>query len=723
MASKVPFIEQMEHSECGLASLAMVFAFHGKYVSLAELRENFGVPKGGTSLYQLMLIGKHYDLDVKGFKAAKEALMDMTLPAIIHWENKHYVVLESISKKHVVVVDPALGRRKIRHEEFDEKYTGFALCLTPTEQFIKGKGPSHVKFFLSFALKKPKLIFLILFGSLVLQLFTLVVPWMTTWITDNIIVPKNGDAMSSIGIGLFVLFISFQILSWFRGFLVAKLQTSIDKSLMETFIGKLLTLPYNFFENRSVGELLFRANSNVYIRQILSTKVISFLIDGILVFTYLAIMFQYSIQMTTTVLLIGITVFALLVTSTKVSRKLSDQDVSAQSKVQRILSESINGISDIKVMGLENMVFSEWKGLFHGQLKTAEKRSIWVASINTVASSVQFILPVFLLWYSSSAILAGTMTLGTVLGFNALAMAFITPIISIGNGYGELTYLGSYLQRLYDVMQAKSEIEDQKKEALKIQNPVLKGDIEFENVFFRHNHFSEMAIKDVSFKISAGEKVAIVGSSGSGKSTVVKLLLGLYTPTAGKIKFDGKESTMMNIAALRKSMGVVFQEARLFNKTIAENIRAQRTHVEKENIIVAAQKANIYKEIMDLPLNFDTTVSEFGANFSGGQRQRLLIARGLVADPPILILDEATSALDTLSESVIDRELNHMSCTRVVIAHRLSTVQNADKIIVMDNGQIVEIGNHEALTKEKGYYYNLCKAQTLIGELKNERSA
>ena len=722
MANKVPFIEQMEHSECGLASLAMVFSFHGKYVSLAELREKFGVPKGGTSLYQLMLIGKHYELDVKGFKVTKEALMEMTLPAIIHWENKHYIVLESISNRHIVVVDPALGRRKIRHQEFDEKFTGFALCLTPTEQFVKEKGPSHVKFFLSFALSKPKLIFFILFGSLVLQLFTLVVPWMTTWITDNIIIPKNGDAMSSIGIGLFVLFISFQLLSWFRGFLVAKLQTTIDKSLMERFIGKLLTLPYNFFENRSVGELLFRANSNVYIRQILSTKVISFLIDGILVFTYLAVMFQYSVRMTTTVLIIGIVVFVLLITSTKVSKKLSDQDVSAQSKVQRILSESINGISDIKVMGLEKMVFSEWRGLFHNQLRSAEKRSIWVSSINTVASSVQFILPVFLLWYSSSAILEGSMTLGTVLGFNALAMAFITPIISIGSGYGELTYLGSYLQRLYDVMQAKSEETDNDK-IEKVQQPAFKGNIEFENVSFRHNHFSETAITDVSFEIAAGEKVAIVGSSGSGKSTIVKLLLGLYSPTSGKIKFDGKDSSKINLSSLRKSMGVVFQEARLFNKTIAENITAQRTHIEKSSVIGAAQKANIYKEIMDLPLNFDTTVSEFGANFSGGQRQRLLIARGLVANPPILILDEATSALDTLSESIIDTELNYMSCTRVVIAHRLSTVQNADKIIVMDNGKIVEVGNHEELSKQKGYYFNLCKAQTLIGELKNERSA
>ena len=721
MAKKVPFIEQMEHSECGLASLAMVFKYHGKHVSLAELREKFGVPKGGTSLYQLMIIGTHYDLDVKGFKADKSALNELALPIIIHWENKHYVVLEAVNKNNVIVVDPALGRRKISHSEFDQKYTGFALSLLPNEAFTKEKGPSHIKFFLSFAISKPKLIIFIVLGSLFLQLFSLVVPWMTGWVTDQVIIPKNGDFMTSIGLGILILFISFQIFSWLRGFLVAKLQTAIDKSLMEKFIGKLLSLPYTFFENRSVGELLFRANSNIYIRQILSTKVISFLIDGILLFTYLIVMYSYSPKMMTMVLGIGTFVFILLVTSTKVSKRLSDQDVSAQSKVQRILSESINGISDIKVMGLEKQVFQEWQTLFHQQVKSAEKRTIWVSSINTVASAFQFILPIFLLWYSSAAIIAGEMTLGTVLGFNALAMAFITPIISIGSGYGELTYLGSYIQRIYDVMQARSEIGGEQEQH---ENEItLHGDIEFENVSFQHNHFSDPAIQDVSFKINAGEKVAIVGSSGSGKSTVVKLLLGLYSPTNGTIKFDGEDSKEMDLTSLRKSMGVVFQEARLFNKSIAENIIANRTDISIEDVIDSAQKANIYNEIVSLPLKFDTTVSEFGINFSGGQRQRLLIARALASNPTVLLLDEATSALDTLSESVIDFELTRMSSTRIVIAHRLSTVRNADKIIVMNKGSVVELGTHEELTKKEGYYYRLCENQTLMEEIKDEISA
>ncbi|HDR7624976.1 ABC-type bacteriocin/lantibiotic exporter with double-glycine peptidase domain [Bacillus sp. RC242] len=717
--AKVPFIEQMEHSECGLACIAMVLKFYGRHVSLATLREKYGVPKGGTSLYQLMIIGKNYDLEVKGFKADKQALQQLSLPAIIHWENKHYVVLEKISRNSIIIVDPAYGRLKIPHKEFDTKYSGYTLSLNPTANFKKEVGPSHVKFFLAFALSKPNLVVSIVLGSLILQLFSLVVPWLTTWITDQVIVPKNGEYINVLGYSILMLFLSFQIFSWLRGYLVAKLQTAIDKSLMEKFMHKLFNLPYNFFENRSVGELLFRANSNIYIRQILSTKVISFLIDGILLFTYLYFMFRYSTDMGLSVLVVGVFVFLLLVTSTKISKKLSDKDVSAQSQVQRLLSESINGISDIKVMGLENQVFKDWKDRFHTQLKNAEKRAIWISSVNTTAAAIQFILPIFLLWYSSSQILAGTMTLGGVLGFNALAMAFMTPIISIGSGYGELIYLGSYIQRIYDVMQAKSEREDDGQ-----PKPLnLKGDIEFQNVSYQHNYFSEKAVKDISFKVNAGEKVAIVGASGSGKSTLAKLLMGLYTPTEGSIQFDGKDSRNFDITSLRKSMGVVFQEARLFNKSVAENIEAQRKEISKHDVITASQKANIFSEIMKLPLKFDTTVSEFGVNFSGGQRQRIIIARALAAKPSILLLDEATSALDTLSERIIDEQLTCMSCTRIVIAHRLSTVQNADKIIVMNQGEIVEIGNHEELLEKQGYYYELCKAQELKEGLPGEISA
>ena len=706
---RVPFIEQMEHSECGLASLAMILSFYGNHVPLTELREKYGVPKGGTSLYQIMMIGKSYNLHVKGYKVNFPDLNEVPLPTIIHWENKHYVVLEKVKKNSAIIVDPANGRARISLKELEEKYSGFTLTLSPTESFEKKKGISQTRFFLSYVLEKKPLITLIVFISLLIQGFALAIPWLTQWITDQVIVPKDAGYLSTIGYSILILLFSYLIFSGLRGFFIAKLQTAIDRSLMTKFIEKLLNLTYTFFENRSTGELLFRANSNVYIRQILSTKAITFIIDGILLVTYLIVMAQYSSKMTGIVLAIGLGIFVLLVLSTSISRKLSDKEISAQSQVQRLLSESINGIGDVKVMGLENQVYDDWSGKFNQQLIHAEKRSVWTSLINTIATSVQFILPIYLLWLSGKPLISGEMTLGAVLGFNALALSFIAPIISLGNGYGELIYLGSYVQRIYDVMHAKGE----RKSGKSVFSSRIKGQIEFKNVSFKHNYFSDYSVKNISFKVNPGEKLAVVGSSGSGKSTLVKLLLGMYTPNEGAILFDGMESEKFNLKFLRKSIGAVFQEGRLFNKTIAQNIASERHDVSEEDILRAANQANMHEEIMSLPLNYQTTVSEFGINFSGGQRQRLILARALASKPSILVLDEATSALDTLSEKIINEHLSTLSCTQIVIAHRLSTVKNADRIIVMDQGEIVETGTHEELVDKKGYYYKLTKTQEL----------
>ncbi|MGG3805396.1 peptidase domain-containing ABC transporter [Metabacillus fastidiosus] len=706
---KVPFIEQMEHSECGLASLAMILSFYGNHVPLTELREKYGVPKGGTSLFQIMKIGESYKLNVKGYKADFTDLKSISLPAIIHWENKHYVVLEKVKKHSAVVVDPAQGRTRISLKELEEKYSGFTLILSPGDSFEQKKGISHTRFFLSYVLEKKRLITLIVIISLLIQGFALIVPWMTQWMTDQVIVPKEAGYLSTIGYSILILLFSYLIFSGLRGFFIAKLQTAIDKSLMTQFIGKLLNLSYPFFENRSTGELLFRANSNIYIRQILSTKAITFLIDGVLLITYLVVMAQYSVEMTGIVSLIGLGILAVLILSTSVSRKLADKEISSQSHVQRLLSESINGIGDVKVMGLENQIFDDWSKKFSQQLIHAEKRSVWTSLVNTVATSVQFILPIFLLWLSGKVLIAGDMTLGALLGFNALALSFIAPIISIGNGYGELIYLGSYVQRIYDVMHAKSERES----GQTVLDSPIEGKIEFKNVSFKHNYFSDYSVKNLSFEVNPGEKLAIVGSSGSGKSTIVKLLLGMYTPSKGSILVDGKDSEKINLKSLRRAIGVVFQEGRLFNKTISENIALNRQDVLLENILTAADQANIHEEIMNLPLNYNTTVSEFGINFSGGQRQRLILARALASKPSILVLDEATSALDTLSEKVIDKHLSALSCTQIVIAHRLSTVKNADRIVVMHQGEAIETGTHEELIRKQGYYYKLWKTQEL----------
>ncbi|MFJ6264722.1 peptidase domain-containing ABC transporter [Lysinibacillus xylanilyticus] len=711
---KISYIEQMHHSECGLASLAMLLNYYGHCISLSELREIYGVSKGGTSLYQITKIAESYNLNTEGYRVIAEDLKNIKLPAILHWENKHYVVLERINNRKAIIVDPAQGRKSITFKEFESKYSGIALTLSPNEDFQLRKGTSHVRYFLNYILKSKKLVAAIIFTSLIAQVVALGVPWLIQWMTDTLFVPKDQNLLSLVGYGVLLLFSGYFVFSGLRGILIAKLQTAVDKSLMTDFVSKLMKLTYSFFENRSTGELLFRANSNVYIRQILSTKVITVFIDVVLLISYLVMMASYSLKLMGVVLSLGIIIFVTLISSTKISRKLAEKEVSHQARVQGILSESLNGIGDVKVMGMEKSVYEQWHKVFKKQIKYAERRSIWTMFINTIATALQFILPVLLLWLSGKALINGSMSLGMVLAFNALSTAFIAPIISLGNSYGELIYLGTYIQKLYDVITGTEEKQGEVQENLS-----LKGEIELKNVSYKHNFFSEHSLKNISFKVNPGERLAIVGSSGSGKSTLVKILLGLYKPTEGDVYVDQKSINEYELGQLRQNMGVVFQEARLFNKTIYENIALAKEDMPLEEAVVAAYRANIHEEIMKLPLNYHTTVSEFGINFSGGQRQRMILARALAQDPSILILDEATSALDTVSEKKITDYLKTLDSTQILIAHRLSTIRDVDRIIVMDKGEVVEIGNHQELLNKKGFYYRLYTTQQLE-EGKNE---
>lgn len=714
---KVPYIEQMHHSECGLACLAMVLNYHRYCIPISELREIYGVSKGGTSLYQITKIAGNYNLEVEGYRTTAKEVANIQLPAILHWENKHYVVLERINKKTAIIVDPANGRKKISIKEFEKKYSGTALTLTPNRDFQLRKGESHVRYFLKYILKSKKLIAAIVLVSLIAQLASLGVPQLIQWITDTLLIQKNENYLSLVGYSLTLLFISYVIFTGLRGIFVAKLQTKVDNSLMTDFVNKLMNLTYSFFENRSVGELLFRANSNVYIRQILSTKVITLFIDIVLLFSYLAMMATYSLRLTAIVFALGFFIFSLLTLSTKISKNLAEKEIFYQSKVQSTLSEGLNGIGDVKVMGMEKKVYGQWDSYFKDHLKYAERRSIWNMFINTIVTTVQIVLPVLLLWLSGKALMTGDMSLGKILAFNALASAFLTPIISLGNSYGELIYVGSYIQKLYDVMTGTEEVHGEMQDDFKIT-----GEIELQNVSYKHNYFSDYSLKNISFTVSPGERIAIVGSSGSGKSTLIKILLGLYSPTHGDVLIDQQSIKDYELRQLRQNIGVVFQEARLFNKTIYENITLTNDDVALEDVIVAANRANIHNEIMELPLNYNTMVSEFGINFSGGQRQRMILARALAQDSSILILDEATSALDTVSEQKITDYLKSLNCTQILIAHRLSTVRDVDRIVVMDRGEVVEIGNHQELLKEKGYYYRLYTTQQLE-ENKNEKLA
>ncbi|MED2801205.1 peptidase domain-containing ABC transporter [Bacillus thuringiensis] len=714
MRKKVPYIEQMEHSECGLACLGMILGYHGYHVTLSELRNKFGTSKKGTSLYHLLEMGDSTHLKGKVYKADSDALNKIPCPAIIFWENKHYVVLEQIEEKYISIVDPLNGRRKISIEEFSNSYSGYVLKFEPDENFVTKEKKLKLNFLVKHILMHRKILISILLVSFLLQGIGLVIPKLTQWVVDKVIVPQNTEYITIMGLSVLGLFLFHQTFSILRGYLITRLQTLMDSSLMSAFISKLFSLQYSFFEARTSGELIYRANSNVIIRQILSSRAISLIIDMILIVGYAIMMFYLQWRLGLLVVLLCSIITGITLLSTRLIKKLSDQSLTVQTKTQSYLTESIHGICDVKVLGAEKKVFNHWHQLFHNQLKTSQKQNFLSTTLESFSAGIQFITPLILLWIGSIFILKGEFTIGELLGFSALATSFMVPIVSMGTTYSQLLFLGAYIQRLQDVMDSESESID----GHKFKD--FQGKIEFKDVSFKYDYFGNEILSEINLTIEPGEKVAIVGPSGSGKSSLAKLLLGLYSPTNGHVSIDGRLLETLNLHALRSQMGAVLQETRLSHGSIIENIQILDNQISQEKVVRASKLADIYEEILKQPMGYYTMISEGGSNFSGGQKQRLLLARALVNEPKILILDEATSALDNLSESRVQQNLRTLNCTQIIIAHRLSTVIDADRIVVLKDGKIQEMGNHQELLKKEGIYHQL---YTIQEENRNEEVA
>lgn len=699
--NKLKFIPQMEHSECGLACLAMILNYFQHHIKLPELRDEFGSSSTGYSFYHLYSIAIKKKLQVKALKTEADQLYQFTSPVILHWQENHFVVLEKVKKDIFYILDPAIGRKKIKYNEFVENFSKNVLYLFPEKNFKK-KDKSQNPFLLNTLNAHKKFIGLIILVTFLIQGAAMGIPVLTQWFTDEVLTPKNDKYIFVAGLGILSILLYYIIMSLSRGYLIAKLQSKLDLMIMSKFISTMFNLPYAFFINRSSGDLLFRANSNNLIKQLLSSTVVTVFIDILMIVSYSIIMFYYSIQLALVLLLIGILIIVFLAINSTIIKRLSDENVANQSEVQSILSDTIKGISDVKMLGLENKMFEEWKNKFKLQIVSSEKLSIVNSSLQSITSSIQMIVPLFMLWIGSLYLIQGDLTLGELLAFSTISVSFIQPIVSLSSSYSQIIMIKSYFQRITDIIESKEE-----KNGNRISDKPFTGNIEFRNVSFKHSYFSNLTLKNFNFSVKPKETVAIVGSSGSGKTTIVKLLLGFYSPNQGEILFDGVQIQEFQKSHLRKQIGTVMQESRLFNKSIFENISMFQKGVTVEEIYTACEKANILNDILALPLGFETKVSENGFNFSGGQIQRLLIARALVNKPPILIFDEASSSLDNMSEKIIHQHLTEIKATKFIIAHRLSTVKNADHIIVLDKGEIVEIGNHESLIEKKGYYYEM----------------
>ncbi|GER89565.1 colicin V biosynthesis protein [Dictyobacter vulcani] len=716
---RVPLLQQMEAVECGAACLAMILSYYGRKTTVTEMREFCGVGRDGLNALALIKSARAYGLQVKAISLQENNFRHIKLPAIVHWEFNHFLLVEQWSLQSVQLVDPALGRRRVTGEEFDRSFTGIVIMLEPGPAFstenARGQHLSLRAYAQRYLRLAPGVMGQILLASLLLQAFGLVVPIFTEIVVDQIIPARLLDGLTLVSIGLLLIIVSQTVTTLLRATVLSYLQARLDIEMMLNFFDHLLKLPLRFFQQRSSGDIISRLSSNLVIRDAIGNQLISTALDGVFVLVYFIILLLASPFLALIVVLIGVFQGILLLGTARPVRDLARRELIASGKAQGYFSEVLKGIVSLKAAGAEQRARSTWSNFFFEQMNVAIRRNYISSVVSTGMGSLSALAPFLLLWVGTVQVLNGSLRPGTMLALNALAIAFLSPLSSLISSTQTLQYVQAHLERISDVMAASPE-----QDATTVQTPPhLLGNVRLANVSFQYDPHSAPILKQIYLNIAAGQKIALVGKSGSGKTTLGKLLLGLYLPTDGEIFYDDLALSTLNYQQVRSQFGVVMQETNIFSGSVRQNIAFNDPGMDMERVITSAQIASLHDDVMQMPMEYETFVSEGGSAISGGQRQRLALARAIATAPAILLLDEATSSLDVVTEAAVERNLRDLTCTQIIIAHRLSTIRNADQILVLDQGQIIERGSHHELLSMNGFYTSLIQSQLESGQIKS----
>ena len=714
--AKVPVIMQLEALECGAACLTMILAYYDKWIPLEKVRQDCGVSRDGSNALNILKAARSYGLEANGYRFELESIQKEGLfPCIIHWNFNHFVVLNGFTrKKEAVLNDPARGTVKVPLEEFDRCFTGITLCFEPSESFVPEGKPASTLSYVAKRLQNSRtaVVFVVL-TTIIASLFDLIQPAFSKVFVDYLLQGKN----LSWAVPFLAMLAAFSLLQllvqWISTIYSLKINGKLDAVGTTTYIWKVLQLPINFFSQRMAGDIQSRMSSNTEIASTLVQTMAPLLLNAVMMFVYLGIMIHYSPLLTSIGLLSIIINLGLANIISKKRVNLTRVAMRDQGKLAGATASGIQMIETIKATGAENGFFGRWSGY----QASVNRASVDFARLNsllgTVPALVRAVLNNVILILGVYLTMKGQFTAGTIMLFQGYLSRFEAPAQSLISAGQTIQEMRTSIERVEDVMayetdpafNTPADTDDD------TQYQKLSGAVEVNNVTFGYSPLAAPLIKNFSLSLKPGSRVALVGTSGCGKSTIAKLISGLYQPWEGTVTFDGKTQQEINRSVFTGSLAVVDQDIILFEDTIANNIKMWDNSIEDFEMILAAKDAQIHEDIVSRPNGYRHVLVEGGSDFSGGQRQRIEIARVLAQDPRIIILDEATSALDARTEYEVVNAIVARGITCIVVAHRLSTIRDCDEIIVLDQGNVVDRGTHEYLYKNCELYKQLVTNQ------------
>lgn len=715
---KTPTVLQMEAVECGAAALAILMSHYGLIKPLEELRVSCGVSRDGSKASNVVRAARTFGFEAKGLMREPDGLREMKFPLIIFWNFNHFIVLEGFHNGKVYVNDPASGPRILTELEFDQSFTGVVLEIKPGPDFKPGGSRPSMAAALYRRASSSKLAFLyLIIAGLGLVIPGLIAPIFTKIFVDDYLVGKLDSWVKPLLLGMFLTMMLRGALTWLKQYYLMRFESKLSVAESGKFLWHVLHLPVVFYGQRSAAEISGRVGINDRVARLIARDLASAVLDIVMVLFYALLMLFYDVFLT----FIGLLTAVLNIIVLKyVSKSRKDASQKLRMDAGKMLGTSMNGlivIETLKASGGESDFFAHWSGYQAKVVNAIQEMgssSITLAVLPSVLTSLNTVL---ILSFGGLRVMDGFLTMGALVAFQSLMQSFLTPVNNLVGLGGRLQELSGDMNRLDDVLKYKQDAilqGDAKPSgtappAASPGKSKLDGCLELKNITFGYSTLEGPLIKNFSLSMKSGSRVALVGSSGCGKSTIAKLVMGLYTPWDGEILFDGQPRSAVDRQIMVNSLSMVDQDINMFEGSIRDNLTMWDSTIPNAELVRAAKDACIHDMISARQLGYDSGVDEGGKNFSGGQRQRLEIARALVSNPRVVVFDEATSALDPVTEMIVDDNLRRRGCTCLIVAHRLSTIRDCDEIIVLHKGVVVQRGTHDDLKDVEGLYADLIK--------------